>query len=90
MSDAKPVAVSNTNNSVQNHSKVSPIKLQHSESALATNTHQPDVPYDTRRVPSQLIESNSKNIVLDIDGIEFVIAGKMLEQIKETIHEEGK
>ncbi|WP_175443235.1 ParB/RepB/Spo0J family partition protein [Vibrio sonorensis] len=60
-----------------------------SESDDTTTKNQLGLEYENLRTPTKLIRSNNKQIVLDIDGVEFVIAGAMLEQIKETVHKGG-
>lgn len=57
-----------------------------SESGDTPSKNQLGLEYEIIRVPTKLIRSNSEQIVLDIDGVEFVIAGAMLDQIKETLY----
>ncbi|MGF1698752.1 ParB/RepB/Spo0J family partition protein [Photobacterium makurazakiensis] len=61
-------------------------KSSESEEGDPTTKKQLELEYVNRRAPSKLIESDSEKIVLDIDGVEFVIAGEMLDKIKETLH----
>lgn len=48
------------------------------------------VVYDTSKSPSKLLHVNNEKVVIDVDGVEIVIKGEMLERIKEKIYQGGE